>query len=232
MKLPDLADDMALDYNELGTLKHLARAGAAEGDVSVTSNGLARELHVSAQTVSRRLQRLEELDLLRRKHIGNGQLVSVTARGVETLKHEFEAYRDIFHATLEFRGAVTTGLGEGAHFVAMEGYLTQFRTELGYEPYHGTLNLDLEPESVGRRTLLAARDRIDIEGWADGDRTFGPVYCYPATVSSESAEVSEAHVVVPERTTHDEDELELIAPMRLREELDVSDGDDVTVRVT
>ena len=40
------------------------------------------------------------------------------------------------------------------------------------------------------------------------------------------------HVIVPERTHHDEDQLELIAPVKLRGELDLADGDEVRVHVT
>lgn len=57
------------------------------------------------------------------------------------------------------------------------------------------------------------------------------MYCDPASANSEPVDVSDAHVIVPERTTHDGDDLEVIAAVRLRDALVVDVGDDVTVRV-
>ncbi len=39
------------------------------------------------------------------------------------------------------------------------------------------------------------------------------------------------HATVPERTHHTVDQLEIIAPVKLRDELDLTDGDHVTIHV-
>lgn len=128
--------------------------------------------------------------------------------------------------TLTIEGTVISGFGKGQEFVTLEGYARQFREKLGYEPYPGTLNLDLE-EPV--------RDRIDrlepirIDGWEDGDRSFGVVYCYPASLDAD--ESVPLHVIVPERTDHDTATLELISPVNLRDRLDLSDGSSLAIRV-
>ena len=129
--------------------------------------------------------------------------------------------------TLTIEGTVISGFGKGQEFVTLEGYARQFREELGYEPYPGTLNLDLE-EPV--------RDRIDrlepirIDGWEDGDRSFGVVYCYPASLVDADESVP-LHVIVPKRTDHDTATLELISPVNLRDRLDLSDGSSLAIRV-
>jgi riboflavin kinase len=72
---------------------------------------------------------------------------------------------------------------------------------------------------------------VRIDGWEDDDRTYGPAVCYPATVEAGGEEYEPAHVIAPERTHHDEDQLEVIAPVKLREALGLDDGDPLTVRI-
>jgi riboflavin kinase len=124
-------------------------------------------------------------------------------------------------------------MGEGRHYISLSGYMRQFESKLGYEPFLGTLNLELDPDSIRERGRLTALEPVTIEGWADEERTYGPAYCYPATVENEAGESQEAcHVITPERTHHGDDQLEVIAPVKLRETLDLDDGSTLAVRVS
>lgn len=129
--------------------------------------------------------------------------------------------------TLTIAGNVISGFGKGKEFVTLEGYSRQFREELGYEPYPGTLNLELERPVRDRIDRL---DPIRIDGWEDGDRSFGVVYCYPASLVDTDESV-QLHVIVPKRTDHDTATLELISPVNLRERLGLSDGSSLVIRV-
>lgn len=129
------------------------------------------------------------------------------------------------------RGEVTTGKGEGEFFVSLDGYAKQFRSKLGYSPFPGTLNVDLTAESTARRPRLSAVDATRIDGWEEGDRSFGPVACYPARLVRDGRAVESVHVLVPERTDHDEDQLEVIAPVELRSAYDIDDGDQLTIEI-
>lgn len=121
---------------------------------------------------------------------------------------------------------MSSGIGTGKEFVGLDGYASQFEAKLGYEPYPGTLNLELG-HSVADD--LEALDAIRIESWENGDRSFGPVDCYPtAVVDGESVRL---HAVVPRRTDHDPSTLELVSPVELRDRFDLSDGDPFEVRV-
>lgn len=132
--------------------------------------------------------------------------------------------------TFETDGTVVSGLGKGKEFVALEGYAEQFRTKLGYEPFPGTLNLEVDG-SVHEQLADVASIRID--AWEDGERSFGVVDCYPATVKGNGmAETVPLHVIVPRRTDHDTSTLELISPMNLREQFDLSDGSRFEIRIT
>jgi len=130
---------------------------------------------------------------------------------------------------LELTGAVTDGKGEGKYFIALEGYAEQFESKLGYTPFPGTLNLDLTSASTERRTRLDDRNPTCIEAWEDGESTYGAVACYPARLIG--AANTPAHVLVPKRTDHDLDQLEIVSPVKLREAYDLDDGDQLTVRI-
>jgi riboflavin kinase len=220
-------------FDELGTLKLLALEGALEGAEKTSCAHLADRLEASNQTASRRLQRLEEAGLIERDIVGDGQEIAVTESGEQLLQSEYADYRRIFERDvgLDLSGIVTSGMGEGKHYISLPGYMEQFVEKLDYEPFAGTLNLELVEESVRRRARLSAFEPITIEGWSDEERTYGPAYCWPASVVGGDGEYAPAHVIAPERTHHGDDQLEVIAPEKLRDVLDIDDGDEVTVHV-
>lgn len=239
-------------HDEVAALKLLALSGGLAGEVKVSCSELAEQLDASTQTASRRLQRLEEAGLVERDMVSDGQWVRVTDDGEFALRREYEDYRRVFETpgTVDLQGSVTGGMGEGRHYISLPGYMEQFRDRLGYEPFEGTLNLDLTPDSVRRRSALESIEPVPIDGWEDDERTYGPAVCYPASVERiEDARSDEgdsagdagdtdagnvydrAHVIAPERTHHDEDQLELIAPVKLRERLGLEDGDHLLIHV-
>jgi riboflavin kinase len=222
-------------HDELATLKLVALDGALEGRATVTCSALADRLDASNQTASRRLQRLEDAGLLEREMTGDGQWVAVTTEGERALQREYADYRRLFEgdADVELAGVVTSGMGEGRHYISLAGYMEQFRERLGYEPFAGTLNVELDEESVRARARMDALDPIDIDGWEDDERTYGPAFCWPATVATADGDrYEDAHVIAPKRTHHGDDQLEVIAPEKLRDELTLEDGDHLTVHVS
>jgi len=223
----------AVGHDELATLRVVALDGGLAGEVKVSCAGLGERLDASSQTASRRLQRLDDAGLLDREVAGDGQWVTVTDAGEATLRREYEQYRRIFEepTSVELRGLVTSGMGEGRHYISLSGYMEQFRDRLGYEPFPGTLNVELAEESLRRRAGMEAVEAVPIDGWQDEDRTFGPASCYPATLVADGGRYGTAHAIVPERTHHDESQLEIIAPDKLRDALDLSDDDELEVHV-
>lgn len=172
---------------------------------------------------------LREQGLLHRTPSG----YELTPAGYDALRNEAGGYQELFgNATLELVGNVTSGLGKGKQFVTLPGYHEQFRERLDYEPFPGTFNVSLDAESVEMRERLPMMETVQIDGWTDGDRSFGPARCHPATVGTPNGSTSQpTHVIVPERTDHDQSQIELLAPAELRSALDVTDGDRVTVTV-
>lgn len=217
----------------LAALKAVALDGGLSGDVKVSCAGLAETLDASSQTASRRLQRLEEAGLIEREVVNDGQWVSATDEGEARLRAEYADYRRLFDrsAELTLTGSVTGGMGEGRHYISLPGYNRQFRERLGYEPYPGTLNVNLDERSVRARGELAAIEPVPIDAWEDEERTYGSASCYVATAEGNGRTFEPVHVIVPDRTHHDEDQIELIAPEMLRDELGLADGDEITVRI-
>jgi len=230
--MPD--QSLAVGHDELATLRRVALDGGFAGETKLSCAGLAADLSVSTQTASRRLQTLETAGLVVRDTVPDGQWVELTEAGRRALREEYEAYRQLFEspARVELHGTVTSGMGEGRHYISLPGYMAQFEDRLGYEPYPGTLNLDLEAESVRARAALAAFSPVSIDGWEDDERTYGPCVCYPVVIETADGETYDpAHLIAPERTHHDEDQLELIAPTKLRDALDLADEEPLVVTV-
>lgn len=224
----------AVGADEIAVLKRLGLDGAIDGEIKLSCAGLADALSTSTQTASRRLQALDEAELIRRETVSDGQWVSVTAAGERLLHGEYESYRRLFDAgrSLTIGGTVTGGMGEGRHYISLSGYMQQFETRLGYAPFPGTLNIDLTAGGARKRGALDSFDSIPIDEWADDDRTYGAALCYPATISNDAGErFKDAHVITPERTHHDDDHLEVIAPERLRDTLSLDDDDQVVIEV-
>ncbi|MCY4731631.1 CTP-dependent riboflavin kinase [Natronomonas gomsonensis] len=222
-------------HDELATLKLVALDGALEGRATVTCAALADRLDASNQTASRRLQRLEDAEFIERNMTGDGQRIAVTEVGERALQREYADYRRLFEgdADVDLSGVVTSGMGEGRHYISLSGYMEQFRDRLGYEPFAGTLNVELDDESVRARARMDALDPVGIDGWEDDDRTYGPAFCWPATIETvDGTRYEDVHVIAPERTHHGTDQLELIAPDRLRDELGLNDDDHVTIHVS
>lgn len=221
-------------YPELATLRQVALAGGLTDETALTDADVAADLDVSKRRVSTHLGSLEAAGLLHRSHGDDGQWLTVTEAGETYLQQEYEVYRQLFEhpAPIELHGEVTSGMGEGRHYIALPGYVEQFVDRLGYEPFPGTLNVELREESIERRDSLTTLDAVPIDAWEGDDRTYGAGSCYPAIVEADGQRYDRAHAIVPDRTHHDESQLELIAPDHLREELRLEDGDELQVRLT
>ncbi len=224
---------MVIEPEELAALKLLALKGGKTG-VKTTCSELSEGLNTSEQTVSRRLRQLEELKLVKREAKSDGQLIDITRKGMEELRKQYEDYRRIFESKkpIEMLGEVTTGMGEGKYYISLEGYAKQFREKLGYEPFPGTLNIDLNEESVKRKKSLSNIDGVRIDEWEDEERSYGAATCYPAIITNNKNEKEvKGHIIEPERTHHSGSTIELISPVKLLDELNINEGNYVKIKI-
>jgi riboflavin kinase len=210
------------------TLLALARLGAGRDSVRISTPRLADVLGISQQSASRRLRALEKKGWIRRTLVNRGQVVRVQPEGLAQLSQVRSTLELVFaeKTVVTINGRVLTGLGEGAYYVHLDGYRRQFRVKLGFDPYPGTLNIQLLTDAdVNEFQMLKATAGVEIQGFASGNRSFGPVVCYPATVGSQQ----EAAILLIQRTHHERNVVEVIAPVNLREQLHLKDGDSVTL---
>ncbi|AKB13839.1 CTP-dependent riboflavin kinase [Methanosarcina thermophila] len=210
-------------------LKRLALIGAVNKTIKVSSSEFQKHTGASSKTVARKLKQLEEEGLIERKIVPGGQLIKMTEKGIEILKSEYIQYSKIFSPEpeiLELEGKVLKGLGEGQYYVNIPGYKKQFEEKLHFSPFPGTLNVQLTENSSILQNILYEMPAIQVEGFSDGERTFGGGKCYPVVVGG-----IEAAVIAPERTHYPSDLIEIIAPVKLRDALELNDGDRVVIQV-
>ncbi|MDY6766450.1 MAG: DUF120 domain-containing protein [Candidatus Nanohaloarchaea archaeon] len=124
---------------------------------------------------------------------------------------------------MQMDGVVVSGLGRGADYVGMDAYQHRFAETLGFEPFPGTLNLEVDAAAKQRLQETATHHRI--EAFSVDGEDYSAVDAYPVTVDGATAALLEMEV-----TDHPASIAELISPVNLREELGLEDGDRVTCR--
>lgn len=124
--------------------------------------------------------------------------------------------------TVSFTGEVISGQGSGRKYLALPWVKSQIEEKLGYTPFLGTLNLKLTADSINRKKQLAKAKAVQICP-AEG-------YCIGLIFRAFVGEL-ECAVVAPKVEGYPADLLEIIAPVNMREQLHLKDGDAVTVTV-
>lgn len=206
------------------TLYELAELGANFRTLNTSTTELAKTLKVSQQTVSRHLIELEGAGYITKKASFKGIELEITEKGLEELRRvylQLKAMIENSPGMLTIEGVVFSGLGEGAYYVSQRGYKAQFQRKLGFVPYPGTLNLKLPPSEIVKKEEVETYPPILVKGFEGRSRVFGDVKCYPTTINGEV----EGAAIMIARTHYDTSIIELIAPVKLRDRLNLKDGD-------
>ena len=122
---------------------------------------------------------------------------------------------------MKIEGEVTTGLGKAAYFLSQEFYTKEFKKNLGFVPFPGTLNVVVSDDYLDEINEI----KNSCENLIKPDEGFGAVKYIQAILNDEV----EGAIVFPAKTTHEENYLEFIAENRLRDELNLEDGDVVSL---
>ena len=121
-------------------------------------------------------------------------------------------------------GALFSGLGDGAKFVKLDWVESQIEEKLGFRPFYGTINLRLDKASIDIVRKLKDNEGAKI---VPPD----PKFCIAKTFKAKIMGKVEGAIILPEATVHGEDTLELLAPINLREALNLEDGQQVEVEI-
>lgn len=122
-----------------------------------------------------------------------------------------------------FLGTVFSGTGQGRKFIDLPWVKRQIEEKLGFTPYSGTLNLRLTKESIENKKRLETAEGFAVEPQAG--------YCRGVMFRAQIDSVQGA-IVVPRVPNYPSGILEVIAPVYLREHLNIADGNQVTVTVS
>jgi riboflavin kinase len=211
------------------TLYSLLTLGGGKAPVKVSTTELSHALGGSQQSASRHLQLLEELGLVTRRIDADGSIVTITEKGLSVLNEVLQELKvhleGVGSEVLVFDGTVVSGLFEGAYYISREGYRSQIREKLGFDPFLGTLNVRVRPEDFDKRRRLERHPSAILDGFKDGERSFGDCKCYPLLINDEI----KGALIVAERTIHDLSTMEIVSPVYLRRHFGLSDGDTVKI---
>lgn len=113
--------------------------------------------------------------------------------------------------------------GSGSNAVNVAACLESYTAALGYRPYLGSLNLRTTDPALHSRLGLPPLQYVDP---ARGPQR-GDYQLWPALIAGRIA----GHAMIPGRRHHGAETLELVAPVSLRRELGLQDGDTVEVQI-
>lgn len=122
---------------------------------------------------------------------------------------------------MKLNGEVTTGLGKAAFFLSQDFYVNNFIKNCGFKPYPGTLNVIVPDEYLAQINEI----KDNCENIIKPDEGFGAVRFIEAILNDEI----NGAIVFPAKTEHTENYLEFIAEKNLRDELNLKDGDIVSI---
>jgi len=154
---------------------------------------------------------------------------------------------------MRLTGKVSSGLGRAHIFMAQEHYQTQFKSILENEAWPGTLNVKVAGEDLAAYVALRNLSGVDtldigdeiradaasidvteinpfrVRGFLREGRSFGGATAFHAIILSGEQELTCA-ILIPDLTRHI-DVVEVIATEFLRDTLNISDGDIVTLNL-
>lgn len=121
--------------------------------------------------------------------------------------------------TVKLSGNVITGLGKSALFTELDWAKKQFIDKLGFDPYPGTLNIHLtEDRTISNWQTLQDTVAYTIYGSKAEDCD---ARCYPVYIADQYT----GAIVLPLIENYPADQIEIIAPIPLRQSLSLQDGD-------
>jgi CTP-dependent riboflavin kinase len=123
------------------------------------------------------------------------------------------------------KGKVVSGVRKAAYFTQLDWVQEQCMEKLGFRPYPGTLNVEMSEESLPIIEALQKEQGIEL---IPPDTEFCAARAMLLSVGSVSGAI-----IIPSEDVrvHGKNIVEVISPLRLKEALQVDDGDSLTLIV-
>jgi riboflavin kinase len=125
-------------------------------------------------------------------------------------------------------GVVFSDLGRAASFMALDWVQRSLKENLGFTPYPATLNLKLETDHERElwRAVKSHGKGIEISA---PEARFCQARCFLVTIEGKHQGAVQGAVIVPEVEGYPADKLEVVAPVRLKDEMKLQDGGHITL---
>ena len=221
-----------LKTQHLLTLAHILSKGGKHNFVNITTTSLGKEIGKSQQSASLHLKELELGGFIERILSGRKQSIKITNKGfieLSTLHSLLSKVISKSPNSLSITGTITSGMGEGAYYMSMKGYTKQFKSKLGYIPFPGTLNVQLNEKKFSDSiSHLSNYEGINIDSFSDGKRTFGWVKCFKSKINNKI----DCELILLERTHHDTTIVEFIAKNSIRKSLKIGNKSNVKIKIS
>ena len=221
----------SLKIQHIFTLTQLLSKGARYNFVQLTSSSLGRSIQKSQQAASKYLVELESGGFIERFMKGRKVFVRITNKGyaeLVKLHSLLDSSLGTFPSSIELKGKIISGMGEGAYYMSLKGYTKQFKSKIGYVPFPGTLNVKLyQKEHVEAIQQLDDLDGQKINSFSDGKRTFGWVKCFTATLNR----TINCQLIRLERTHYDNSIIELISKNNICKTGNLKIGSKVSIKI-
>ena len=203
--------------------------------INISSVEFGKLLNLSQQTASRRISDLIDLGWIKRKIEKKTQKIVLTKEGSDVMLLMYNNLKNILESIV-ILGTVQSGMKEGAYYVSIKGYFDQFQEKLGFLPYKGTLNLELNNTNIDLlREKLKNLKPVIIAGFKDdnSERTYGVVDCYNCSISriDNPEEKIKAAILDIKRTHHKKNIIEILAEPYLRDYFNLKDGDKLIIEL-
>ncbi|MGV8144923.1 MAG: DUF120 domain-containing protein [Methanothermobacter sp.] len=124
---------------------------------------------------------------------------------------------------MKILGFVISGTKKGGYFLSQKFYSEQFKEKLGFKPFPGTLNIQIQEENLEQIAKIPEEEI----GIIEGEEEFGTVKYIKASLN----DTINGALVFPVKTQHPQDILEFIAKENLREKLNLKDGELVNLYI-
>jgi len=122
-------------------------------------------------------------------------------------------------------GKIVSGVRKASFFTQLDWVQEQCARKLGFRPYPGTLNIEIDKSVVSVLETLQGKSGIAL---VPPDPEFCIAKTLPVTIGTEKGAI-----IIPAEdvNVHDKNIIEVLAPLRLKTALGVNDGDTVTLTV-
>ena len=124
-------------------------------------------------------------------------------------------------------GRLATGIGMGTSFTQLPWAKEQFVERVGVDPFPGTINVIIDdPESMPVWVRLKQTDGIRMENPNDGPHDCD-AKCWRVSINGKI----DGAIVFPVVPDYPNAQVEVIAPVGVRDALGIEDGDAVTLTI-